>query len=159
MAHLSHLHGPFLIQGVDLRYTNKPSVTSALRHGWSAEWSALPAPEAHIGVLNLSHYLTVFGFRVPGTTIDVEARQVPQSFCLLRAFDMACGDFHTITELYMLLRLCHFVVHAAAPSFAPHPFCHPVVHAAAPSSVLPFTTDIVGFLIVVVANRQNIVTP
>ncbi|XP_065198441.1 cholesterol 7-desaturase nvd-like [Sycon ciliatum] len=113
VAHLSHLHGPFLIQGVDLRYTNKPSVTSALRHGWSAEWSALPAPEAHIGVLNLSHYLTVFGFRVPGTTIDVEARQIGPSIVHLHFDHCIFGKGVLLQELSpvepLLLKMTHQV--------------------------------------------------
>lgn len=97
VAHLDHLHGPFLMSGVDLRFTNIPSMFSSIRHGWSAAWKPLDGAERHIGVLNLSHYLTIFGWTVPGTTINVEARQVSSCVqccsCFVQLLTYAC---HTV---------------------------------------------------------------
>ncbi|KAK1155773.1 cholesterol 7-desaturase isoform X1 [Acipenser oxyrinchus oxyrinchus] len=104
IAHLSHLHTPSILSGVDLRYTNS-KVWDFVRHHWEVStgrscitgsvgialcheasedpeawpdvaWSPEPEPHKHCSRMLVKHRLTIFRRRFPLLDMDVIARQV-----------------------------------------------------------------------------------
>jgi hypothetical protein len=76
VAHLKQLHGPILLSGTDLRYMYNKT-WEFLKHHWVATWTQRTDPkEKHIGSLNVTHNLELFGSIFPGLEFHVEARQV-----------------------------------------------------------------------------------
>lgn len=61
--------------GIDLRHMWS-TVWSFASHVWSAKWEAQKAPNEHIGVLNLTHKLRMFGKTITPINLDVQANQV-----------------------------------------------------------------------------------
>lgn len=61
--------------GIDLRYMWS-KLWSFAAHIWSAKWEAQKAPNQHIGVLNLTHKLQMFGKTINPINLDVKASQV-----------------------------------------------------------------------------------
>jgi len=75
VAHLHHVHKPFVGAGVDLRFINNP-IYAMFSHKWVAQWEPLAAPDQHIGELNLVHSLQIWGYTIPFTTLKVTVHQV-----------------------------------------------------------------------------------
>ena len=74
VAHLSHLHGPIMTAGVDLRYTyNK--FWSFAKHSWQGKWNQ-DEELKHVGVMELNHTIKLFGFEFPLLDMKVMAHQV-----------------------------------------------------------------------------------
>lgn len=75
VAHLNYLHGPVLLNGTDLRYTD--SRFRFVRHEWDASWAPEKEPgREHLSVLHLTHRITVLGVRLPIMDFHVTATQV-----------------------------------------------------------------------------------
>lgn len=53
-------------------------------HKWEAQWRQLPEPHQHVGVMDLKHYQTIFGVRVPYSDLHVEAMQIGPAMVHLR---------------------------------------------------------------------------
>ncbi|XP_064649514.1 cholesterol 7-desaturase nvd-like [Lineus longissimus] len=76
VAHLKQIHGPILLSGTDIRYMYS-KMWDFVKHSWDASWSARTDPdEKHIGSLQLTHNLELFGCKFPGLELHVEARQI-----------------------------------------------------------------------------------
>ena len=74
LAHLWHLHVPFVGAGADLRYIFTRWLN--IKHVWSGKWETLEEPNSHIGRLSLEHKLAFFNWTVPFTKLVVQADQV-----------------------------------------------------------------------------------
>ncbi|XP_063422925.1 cholesterol 7-desaturase nvd-like isoform X1 [Mytilus trossulus] len=75
VQHLYNVHTPFMTAGIDLRHMWS-TVWSFASHVWSAKWEAQKAPNEHIGVLNLTHKLRMFGKTITPINLDVQANQI-----------------------------------------------------------------------------------
>ena len=75
LAHLYHVHNPFIYAGVDLtKMWNK--YFSFACHKWAGSWTQYPAPDEHIGCLSLTQDLAIFGKTFSPLHLEVKARQV-----------------------------------------------------------------------------------
>ncbi|EMP26548.1 3-ketosteroid-9-alpha-hydroxylase oxygenase subunit, partial [Chelonia mydas] len=74
-AHLTFLHEPVFMSGVDLRYTHS-KLWESMKHCWKAEWQPEPEPNKHCSQLVVKHSLTVFGKPFSLMDFTVRARQV-----------------------------------------------------------------------------------
>jgi cholesterol 7-dehydrogenase len=91
VAHLSQVHGPIMIAGVDLRYTYSKWWSFA-RHDWNGAWNQASDPDKkHIGILDLVHRLELFGFNCPVLDLKVQARQIGPGIVNL-TFDSLFGS-------------------------------------------------------------------
>ncbi|XP_072015574.1 cholesterol 7-desaturase nvd-like [Amphiura filiformis] len=91
LAHLHHLHSPFVAAGRDLRFTFS-WLWKWVQHDWHGEWSVSPS-DKHIGVMTLDHSLTIFGKKFPVlTTLAVEACQIGPGIVHLRLRHPILGD-------------------------------------------------------------------
>jgi len=97
LAHLHHLHKPFILAGVDLRRIYNP-IFSMFTHKWVAQWEPLPEPQQHIGQLSLIHAIQLWGYTVPFTTIKVEVHQV-RILCVLLPTVFVISTSQTCTSL------------------------------------------------------------
>nr|XP_033816463.1 cholesterol 7-desaturase-like isoform X1 [Geotrypetes seraphini] len=75
IAHLSQVHGPCAISGVDLRYTNS-KLWKFVKHTWKVQWQPEPEPNNHCSQMFLEHALTLFGKHFALLDLHVIARQV-----------------------------------------------------------------------------------
>nr|XP_060613230.1 cholesterol 7-desaturase nvd-like [Anolis sagrei ordinatus] len=75
VAHLAFLHGPSILSGVDLRYSNT-QFWAFFKHYWQAQWQPEPEPEAHCSKLFMKHYVTVFGKRLRLLDLTLHVKQV-----------------------------------------------------------------------------------
>ena len=64
-----------MFAGIDLT-TMWSKYFSFACHKWTASWTQNPAPEEHIGSLDLTHNLVMFGIRIAPLFLSVHARQV-----------------------------------------------------------------------------------
>lgn len=75
LQHLDCVHSPLITSGIDLR-----QMWSALwsfgNHSWTAKWEQNPAPNEHIGTLQLTHSMNLFGKAFRPIDMDVTAQQV-----------------------------------------------------------------------------------
>nr|XP_005295690.1 cholesterol 7-desaturase nvd-like [Chrysemys picta bellii] len=74
-AHLSFLHEPVFMSGVDLRFTHS-KLWESMKHCWKGEWQPEPEPNKHCSLLMVKHSLTVFGKHFSWMDFAVRARQV-----------------------------------------------------------------------------------
>nr|XP_032628776.1 cholesterol 7-desaturase-like [Chelonoidis abingdonii] len=74
-AHLTFLHQPVFMSGVDLRYTHS-KLWESVKHCWKGEWQPEPEPNKHCSQLVVKHSLTVFGKHFSLMDLAVRARQV-----------------------------------------------------------------------------------
>ncbi|XP_029469916.1 cholesterol 7-desaturase-like isoform X2 [Rhinatrema bivittatum] len=74
IAHLSHLHAPGIVSGVDLRYTNS-KLWEFVKHTWKVQWHPEPEPNKHCSQMLLEHALTLFGKHCALLDVHVVARQ------------------------------------------------------------------------------------
>lgn len=111
VAHLNYLHGPILLNGVDLRKTHNGISLRLMRHEWEAAWAAEPAPNQHLSVLNLKHKIFLLGYHLPVLDLDIVATQVGPGLVYL-TFDSLFGSgvfIQTLTPeepLYQSLTHC-----------------------------------------------------
>jgi len=75
MAHLSQVHGPIKLAGVDLQYTHAKWCSFA-RHEWTRHWNQDNNSE-HIGLLNAYHRLFLLGRHLFTFDCTVQTKQVP----------------------------------------------------------------------------------
>ncbi|PVD22374.1 hypothetical protein C0Q70_18184 [Pomacea canaliculata] len=75
VCHLGQVHSPFIGAGIDLRYMWSKAWSFA-QHIWHAQWEAKPDPDGHIGVMRLTHNLSIFGFHLPFLNLNVVAQQI-----------------------------------------------------------------------------------
>jgi len=78
MAHLSQVHGPIKLAGIDLRYTRRKWWSFA-RHEWMSHWNQDNNNE-HVGVINAYHRLFMFGRHMITFDCTVHAKQVRSSY-------------------------------------------------------------------------------
>ncbi|KAF7241003.1 Cholesterol 7-desaturase [Varanus komodoensis] len=106
VAHLSFLHGPSILSGVDLRYTNSP-LWAFFKHHWQAEWHPEPQPNAHCSCMRVQHSVTVCGRRFSLLDLTVSARQVGPGLVFLLFTHPFLGRgvlIHSVTPLEPLLQ-------------------------------------------------------
>jgi len=58
-------------------------------HKWVAQWEP-PAPDQHIGELNLIHSIQIWGYTVPFTTVSVKVHQVKFMLMYYILVEMTC---------------------------------------------------------------------
>jgi len=74
IAHLSQVHGPFKLAGVDLRYT-RSRCWGVARHEWMSHWNQ-DGNSDHVGVINACHRLFLLSRHVNSFDCTVHAKQV-----------------------------------------------------------------------------------
>nr|XP_006822277.1 PREDICTED: cholesterol desaturase daf-36-like [Saccoglossus kowalevskii] len=99
VSHLHYLHGPFMILGVHWS------------HIWDASWHQ-DKDNAHIGVLNLTHRMTLLGIPITPVEVSVQARQVGPGLVFLH-FKSWIGDCmltqHVTPVEPLLLKVTHTI--------------------------------------------------
>ncbi|XP_063001020.1 cholesterol 7-desaturase nvd-like [Elgaria multicarinata webbii] len=106
VAHLTFLHGPFILSGMDLRYTNSP-LWAFFKHHWQSEWQPEPEPEAHCSSMHVHHSVTVFGKHVSLLDLTVSVRQVGPGLVFLLFKHPFLGQgviIHSVTPVEPLLQ-------------------------------------------------------
>ncbi|XP_053138678.1 cholesterol 7-desaturase nvd-like [Hemicordylus capensis] len=105
-AHLSFLHGPTFLSGMDLRYTNS-KFWEFFKHHWQAEWQPEPEPDTHCSHLRVKHSTTLFGKHFPLLDLAISARQVGPGLVFLLFEHPFLGRgvmYHTVTPVEPLLQ-------------------------------------------------------
>lgn len=74
-AHLNQVHQPFLAAGYDLN-TMWNKYISWGKHVWEASWSQRPSPDEHVGCMDVTHELKIFGCSLRLFKLNVRALQV-----------------------------------------------------------------------------------
>ncbi|XP_065198185.1 cholesterol 7-desaturase nvd-like [Sycon ciliatum] len=113
VGHLQPVHGPFMGRGGDVRTTNKPGALTAVDHEWRMEWKPLPMPFEHCGTFEMSHYVRLFGFRVPWTYVTVQAVQVGPGSSHLYFEHFLLGKVALLHEVTPLEPLMQRMIHQA----------------------------------------------
>ncbi|KAM4662457.1 cholesterol 7-desaturase nvd-like [Discoglossus pictus] len=112
IAHLSYLHGPGIVSGVDLRYT-KSKMWEFVKHTWKVQWQSEPAPNKHCSDMNLDHAMLLFGKHCPILDVHVLARQVGPGIVFLNFNHSLWGNgviLHCVTPIEPLLqRVSHSI--------------------------------------------------
>ncbi|XP_053551741.1 cholesterol 7-desaturase nvd [Bombina bombina] len=106
VAHLSYLHEPGILSGVDLRYT-KSKIWEFLKHTWKVQWVPEPAPNKHCSQMLLEHAVLIFGKRFSFLDLKVVARQVGPGIVFLNFKHSFLGSgviLHCVTPLEPLLQ-------------------------------------------------------
>ncbi|KAL6049650.1 cholesterol 7-desaturase [Balamuthia mandrillaris] len=67
-THLDVLHIPFMIPGLGL--------DKLINHKWELEWRPGEAPDVHLAYVDIKPYVTLKGWKVPGSQLHVKATQV-----------------------------------------------------------------------------------
>ncbi|XP_060106592.1 cholesterol 7-desaturase nvd-like [Heteronotia binoei] len=75
IAHLSFLHGPCILSGVDLQHT-KSTFWNFIKHNWKADWQPDAEPNTHCSCMTVKHSLTIFGKHLPILDVTVLAKQI-----------------------------------------------------------------------------------
>ncbi|XP_061658012.1 cholesterol 7-desaturase nvd [Syngnathoides biaculeatus] len=83
LSHLTHLHTPGIVSGVDLRYTNNKT-WQFVRHDWKAHWAPESIPNTHCSQMLVKHSLYVFGHHWPVLDLHIIARQVGPGVVFLK---------------------------------------------------------------------------
>ena len=78
VAHLNAIHGPSLLAGSDLRFSER-IIHRFARHVWSAQWQPHES-KPYNATMHLHHEVRIFN-KIPLITMDVRAEQVI-SFCM-----------------------------------------------------------------------------
>ncbi|XP_029469917.1 cholesterol 7-desaturase-like isoform X3 [Rhinatrema bivittatum] len=116
IAHLSHLHAPGIVSGVDLRYTNS-KLWEFVKHTWKVQWHPEPEPNKHCSQMLLEHALTLFGKHCALLDVHVVARQVGPGLVFLtfkHAFFGSGVIVHCVTPVEPLLqRVSHSIYYQA----------------------------------------------
>ncbi|XP_069465967.1 cholesterol 7-desaturase nvd-like [Ambystoma mexicanum] len=106
IAHLSHLHAPGIVSGVDLRYTNA-KIWDFVKHTWRVQWQPEPEPNKHCSKMILEHCLFLFGKHCSLMDVHVVARQVGPGLVFLyfkHAFFGSGVILHCVTPVEPLLQ-------------------------------------------------------
>ncbi|XP_064616986.1 cholesterol 7-desaturase nvd-like [Liolophura sinensis] len=116
--HLGQVHGPIMMAGIDLRFMYS-KLWEFAKHEWTACWEALPAPNAHIGQIKLTHSIKMFGKRLPPVDLSVDGQQIGPGIVYLK-FDNLLGKGAFLQSLTpegpMMQRLVHNIyVHWKMP--------------------------------------------
>jgi len=86
VAHLTWVHSPFITSGTDLRYTRSKTgspIHSIIQHMWSANWKPGEGENSHIGILDLTHHVQLFGRIISSLDFRVQAHQVGPALVFL----------------------------------------------------------------------------
>ncbi|CAG5115317.1 unnamed protein product, partial [Candidula unifasciata] len=89
VVHLKQVHGPIVTAGSDLR-TMWNKRWAFAEHHWTAAWEQMTEPDGHIGLMKLTHDISVFGFVLPLLNFKVMARQIGPAIVYLE-FDSFFG--------------------------------------------------------------------
>ncbi|XP_070532112.1 cholesterol 7-desaturase nvd-like isoform X1 [Ptychodera flava] len=111
VSHLHYLHGPIMASGVDLRYTQSWFWDLIGRHVWDASWEQDP-DEKHIGVLSLTHRMTLFGIPIAPVEMTVKAQQIGPGIVYLQFANWigTSALLHHVTPVEPLLqRVTHTI--------------------------------------------------
>lgn len=105
--------------GIDLRDTYN-RLWEFGKHEWTGEWKQLP--EGHIGQLNLTHGLKLFGVHIPILDMKVQANQIGPGIVYLTFESSVFGKGYYLQSLSpvepMKQRIVHQVyMHWACPMF------------------------------------------
>ncbi|XP_015278578.1 PREDICTED: cholesterol 7-desaturase-like [Gekko japonicus] len=106
IAHLSFLHGPCIMNGVDLRHT-KSKFWKFIKHNWKADWQPDPEPDTHCSCMTVKHYITIFGKHLPIMDVTVLAKQFGAGLVFLFFNHPFLGDgimIHSVTPVEPLLQ-------------------------------------------------------
>lgn len=120
LAHLYHVHDPFILAGVDITKMWNKYLRFAC-HKWTGSWTQYPAPDEHIGCLSLTQDLSIFGKTFSPLHLDVKARQIGPGFVYLD-FDSLFGRgifLEILTPVEpMVQKMTHNIyMHWAVPNF------------------------------------------
>ncbi|XP_072015577.1 cholesterol 7-desaturase nvd-like isoform X1 [Amphiura filiformis] len=126
VAHLYHLHTPFLAAGRDLRY-QFTWVWQWIKHVWDGGWTQ-DEDNKHIGILTLDHSIAAFGRTVPLTTLRARAHQIGPGLCHLNIDHSAFGYsvlVQTVTPVEPLVqKLVHCIyTNRRYPDLSPRYLC------------------------------------
>ncbi|XP_078326033.1 cholesterol 7-desaturase nvd-like [Crassostrea virginica] len=109
LQHLDCVHSPLITSGIDLR-----QMWSALwsfgNHSWTAKWEQNPAPNEHIGTLQLTHSMNLFGKAFRPIDMDVTAQQIGPGIVYLTFHSpIGSGTFvqHLIPTEPLVQKLVH----------------------------------------------------
>ncbi|KAH9488224.1 Cholesterol 7-desaturase [Bulinus truncatus] len=105
VVHLSQVHGPIMLAGIDLR-TMWSKWWSFASHAWTAAWEQCPEPDGHIGKMTLSHKIYLFGFNLHMLNLTVHVKQIGPGLVYL-TFDSFFGEgcyLQTVTPQGPLLQ-------------------------------------------------------
>ncbi|XP_042334599.1 cholesterol 7-desaturase nvd-like [Sceloporus undulatus] len=75
VAHLAFVHGPSILSGTDLRFSNS-QLWAFFKHHWQAEWQPEPEPDPHCSRLLVKHHVTVCGKHFSLLDLVINVRQV-----------------------------------------------------------------------------------
>uniref|UniRef100_A0A2C9JQQ1 cholesterol 7-desaturase n=1 Tax=Biomphalaria glabrata TaxID=6526 RepID=A0A2C9JQQ1_BIOGL len=89
VVHLSQVHGPIMMAGIDLR-TMWSKWWSFANHSWTAAWEQCPEPDGHVGQMNLVHKIFVFGYNLSIVNLNVQVKQIGPGIVYL-TFDSVFG--------------------------------------------------------------------
>ncbi|XP_006009329.1 cholesterol 7-desaturase nvd [Latimeria chalumnae] len=116
VAHLSHLHTPAILSGVDLRYTNS-RLWNFVKHSWKVEWNPESEPNKHCSQMLVKHALTIFGKHFSLLDVNVVARQVGPGLVFLSFEHSFLGRgviLHCVTPVEPLLqKVAHSIYYQA----------------------------------------------
>ncbi|XP_077479418.1 cholesterol 7-desaturase nvd [Stigmatopora argus] len=123
LFHLTHLHTPGLVSGVDLRYT-KNQTWQFVQHDWKAQWEPESSPNSHCSQMLLKHSLYVYGIHWPILDLHVVARQVGPGLVFLHFQHSFLGSgiiLQTVTPLEPLMQcVTHRIFYQSnIPAFVP----------------------------------------
>ncbi|XP_057675559.1 cholesterol 7-desaturase nvd isoform X2 [Corythoichthys intestinalis] len=123
LSHLTYLHTPGIVSGVDLRYT-KNKTWQFVQHHWKAQWASESSPFNHCSQMLLKHSLHVFGIHWPLLDLHVVARQVGPGLVFLRFDHSFLGSgmiMQSVTPVEPLLQcVSHTIFYQSnIPAFVP----------------------------------------
>ncbi|XP_077987185.1 cholesterol 7-desaturase nvd-like [Glandiceps talaboti] len=120
VSHLHYLHGPIMASGTDLRYTRSRFWEFIGRHIWDGSW-AQDENHKHIGILSLTHRMTIFGIPITPVEMTVVAKQIGPGivYLLFKNWIGTSALLHHITPVEPLLQKVTHTIDSAAtvPTF------------------------------------------
>uniref|UniRef100_A0A8D0AUF5 cholesterol 7-desaturase n=1 Tax=Salvator merianae TaxID=96440 RepID=A0A8D0AUF5_SALMN len=121
VAHLSFLHGPSLMSGVDLRFT-RSAFWTFFQHHW--QWHPEPEPNTHCSQMLVKHKVMLCGRHFPLLDLTVSARQVGPGLVFLLLKHPFLGRGVIVQSVTPLEPLLQHVVHRVyyqhnIPAFIP----------------------------------------
>ncbi|XP_074654044.1 cholesterol 7-desaturase nvd-like [Tubulanus polymorphus] len=113
LAHLDAVHSPIIPAGSDLKSMYN-SIWSFAKHEWHATWGQYSEPDKHVGALELTHTMRLFGIRIPILDVKVVAKQIGPSIVYLE-FNSVLGKGVFVQSLnpveplvQKMIHLCYF---------------------------------------------------
>ncbi|XP_077161289.1 cholesterol 7-desaturase nvd-like isoform X2 [Paroedura picta] len=123
IAHLSFLHEPSIMSGVDLRHT-KSKFWNFTKHKWKAEWQPDPEPDTHCSRMTVKHSATLFGKHLPFMDLVISVKQIGPGLVFLLFKHSFLGHGLMIQSVTPVEPLLQHVIHRlyyerSIPGFIP----------------------------------------